>query len=286
MHLFLVDETNKHFVENHFFIVGGLVFTPDQASEVSNAVALRRHDAGFRPGDSFKFNTSERPGYVSPDEHREAKRLVVSDLRDIGVRMVVSLVLHDLCQSRSYDDQMEWSLNTLAGAYRKLLLRDGARGIMLMDRDNDRFDHLEHLYQHGLQFQNGTSIDLSDRIMLFGMTNDNASHLSSAADIALGAFRYCVNTAVGEGRESVAREMFPHLAEILWSNGRPGRARKILDYGYYPRPKVPNIRVAAHKQRYHDLADALLAYSTSESRTPDRFAEPMRRRQQSPEGAP
>ncbi|MFB9309509.1 hypothetical protein BJY17_001029 [Agromyces hippuratus] len=257
MHIFLVDETNRDYVENHFFIVGGLVYTPEQIPLVDAAVAACRAAAGYRPGDNFKFNTNERPSYVSPETHREAKKSLIADLRRIGVRMIVSVVLHDLCRNQTYDERMEWSLNTVAGAYRKLLVADQARGIMLMDRDNDRFDHLEHLFQHGLTFQDGSHIGLHDRIVLFGMTNDNASNLSSAADIALGAFRYSVNTAVGAGREPVAREMFPDLAAIMWS-GEVGGRRRFRGFGYLPRPLTP---VAPHLARYTNLAEALHSYS-------------------------
>lgn len=259
VHMFLVDETNRDFVENTFFIVGGLVYTPEQIPLVDRAVALCRGAAGYRSGDSFKFNTNERPAYVSIEDHRDAKKSLIADLKEIGVRMIVSVVLHDLCRDQSYDQRMEWSLNTLAGAYRKLLVAERARGIMLMDRDNDRFDHLEHLFQHGLTFQDGSQIGLQDRIQLFGMTNDNASNLSSAADIALGAFRYCVNTAVGQGREPVAREMFPDLASIMWAVETADGNQQIRGYGYHPRPKEQ--RVPAHRERYSNLASALASYS-------------------------
>ncbi|TFC15214.1 hypothetical protein E3O19_08780 [Cryobacterium algoritolerans] len=151
-------------------------------------------------------------------------------------------------------------MNTVTGAYRKMLSSEGTHGIMLMDRDNDRFDHLEYLFQHGLDMR-GSHIRVDDRIMLFGMTNDNASNLSSAADIALGAFRYCVNTAVGDGREPVAREMFPNLAEIMWAKELAEGAQLFSGYGYHPRPKLDQIRVQSHRSRYDNLAAALNSYS-------------------------
>ncbi|MFJ2505088.1 hypothetical protein [Microbacterium sp. NPDC087592] len=263
MHMFMVDETNRDYVEGHFFIVGGLVFTPEHALAVDRAVSARRAEFGYRPGDNFKFNTNERPAYVTPDQHREVKRLVIADLKEIGVRMIVSVVLHDLCRDQPYDTRMDWGLNTLAGAYRKLLVADRAHGIMLIDRDNDRFDHLEYLFQHGLRMFSGDHIRVHDRIKLFGMTNDNASNLSSAADIALGAFRYCVNTAVGAGREPVARVMFPDLAEVMWGVPVVGEQtdKQIAGYGYHARPKTQNITVPWHKERYFSLAAALTKYS-------------------------
>lgn len=260
MHLFLVDETNRDYVENHFFIVGGLVFTPEQVDAVDAAVSACRHEAGFQPGDSFKFDTNSRPAHVSIDDHREAKRLLIEKLHEIGVRMIVSVVLHDLAANQDYDTRMEWALNTLAGAYRQLLTADGARGMMLMDRDNDRFDHLEYLFQHGLRMYTGTHIGVSDRIRLFGMTNDNASNLSSAADITLGAFRYCANTAVGDGREPVARAMFPTLARIMWSRF-DGTIDRIGGYGYHARPRLDRIGVPDMRARYEALSAALAAYA-------------------------
>lgn len=264
MHLFLVDETNRDYVENHFFIVGGLVFRPDQIAAVDAAVATRRVQAGFRPGDSFKFDTNARPRYVDAAQHREAKKDLVADLEQIGVRMIVSVVLHDLAANQDYDTRMEWALNTLAGAYCRLLESDGAIGMMLMDRDNDRFDHLEYLFQHGMKMWTGNHIPAADRIKLFGMTNDNASNLSSAADIALGAFRYCANTAVGNGREPVAREMFPNLANIMWSVVDGAGNLRIGGYGYHPRPKREKIGSPEMLQRYDDLAAALASYSLDE----------------------
>jgi hypothetical protein len=260
MHMFLVDETNRDFVENHFFIVGGVIFTPEQASTVTEAVAARREAAGYRPGDSLKFNTTERPDHITPSAHREIKKLVIDDLCSIGVRMIASVVLHDLCQQQTFSQRMNWSLNTVAAAYRRLLIEDRAQGAMLIDRDNDRFNHLEHLFQHGLQYKN-KEVSLSDRILLLGMTINNGSHLSSAADIALGAFRYCVNTAVGAGREPVAKAMFPPLAEMMWSNGAPGPGRQIKGFGYHPRPMPFNIEAPVHERRYANLSRALNEYS-------------------------
>lgn len=210
------------------------------------AVAKRRREAGFRPGDSFKFSTSERPSYVDAAAHREAKRDVVADLKEIGVRMIVNVVLHDLCKGQDYNTRMEWALNTLAYAYLRLLREDEAYGYMLMDRDNDRFGHLETLFQTGLGMPGGQVL-LHDKIKLFGMTSDNASNLSSAADIALGAFRYCANTVSGKGREDVAKAMFPALASIMWSRTEAGRER-IGGYGYNPRPK------SSHRRGSHEEA--------------------------------
>lgn len=264
MHLFIVDETNREPSKNHFFIVGGLVFTEKQISAVDCAVQARREGAGYKPGDNFKFNTNERPKYVSPDQHREAKRLLIADLNEIGVRMIVSLVLEQICRNKSHGERMEYNLNMLALRYHDLLTAEDAYGLFLMDRDNDRFDYLEQRYQHGLDMSyNNTKHILRDRIRLFGMTNDNASNLSSASDICLGAFRYCVNAAVGAGREDVARVMFPDIARLMWSrDGAVDGKRQIGGFGFNPSPRTSNISQRRYKERYETLSEALTQFST------------------------
>ncbi len=97
--------------------------------------------------------------------------------------MIVYVILHDLCMEQNYDTRMNWALNTIMYAYADMLSREDATGIALLDRDNGRYDHLEHLFQNGLQFPGGRNFYLDHRIKLFGMTSDNASHISSAADV-------------------------------------------------------------------------------------------------------
>src|SRR5205814_1878499 len=103
-------------------------------------------------------------------------------------------------------------------------------GGMLIDRTDEHFVHLSSLYQHG-NVSPGWTKQHSDRILFFGQTNDNASNLSSAADIAMGAFRYCVNAAGGQGREGVAKEMYPPIARMIWGV-RVGK-RIVLDHHGY-----------------------------------------------------
>lgn len=260
MYWFIVDETNRDYSANHFFIVGGLVFTADQVEPVDAAVRDIRAKYGYQPGDSFKFDTRARPDQVTIEQSTAAKGELISAIRDIGVRMITYVILHDLCMNQSYDLRMNYALNTLAYAYSDLLRAESASGVMLMDRDNDRYAHLEHLFQSGLQFPGGRTFRLDHRIKLFGMTNDNASHLSSASDVALGAFRYCVNTAGGWGRDAVARDMFPVLSSILWGIEQ-GDVRRIGGYGFHARPNrvgKPEFQVL-----YSGLKEGLMRYANA-----------------------
>lgn len=258
MYWFLVDETNKNPVPNHFFIVGGLVFTSEQAAAVDVEIRRIRAAAGYQPMDSLKFDTNARPAHVSLEWATWAKGQVIDVLCAQGVRMIVYVILHDICINEPYDTKMNYALNVLAGAYHDLLSREDATGVMLIDRDNERYDHLEGMFQAGLQYPNGYSRAVDDRIKLFGMTNDNASHLSSAADVALGALRYCINTAVGVGREEVARAILPKLTQVIWKAQTP-EGLMMRGYGFHKFPL--EIRAATYKQRYEQLVLALNAYA-------------------------
>lgn len=258
MYWFLVDETNKDFAAGKFFIVGGLVFTEEQFEQVDALVRAVRHQYRFGRGDSLKFDTNSRPAHIDAKNHRDAKQALIQGLRDIGVRMLAYVILHDLCKSQTYHVKMNFALNTLVYAYYDLLGREKATGVMLIDRDNDRYDHLEHLFQNGLDF-NGRTFSVDERIHLFGMTNDNASHLSSATDVALGAFRYCVNAAGGWGSDTVAQAMFPPLGAMMWGIENSEGVKQVRGYGYHPRPH--EVRVPAYQERYTALGKALEQYS-------------------------
>lgn len=261
MHWFLVDETNRDYSADHFFIVGGLVFTEPQIDLVDTAVREVRDAYGYRPGDSLKFDTNGRPDYITPQQHKDAKQDLIERLRNIGVRMIVYVILHDICVNEPYDTRMNFALNTLVYAYDDLLYRDGATGLMLIDRDNGRYDHLEYLFQYGLDFE-GRQLSVNSRIRLFGQTNDNASHLSSATDVALGAFRYCVNAAGGWGRNDVARAMFPPLGDLLWGVETQNGVKQVRGYGYHPRPQT--VKAYRYKELYDSLAAALATFSNDD----------------------
>lgn len=263
MHLFLVDETNAGYMPDKFFILGGLVFTEEQVTKVDAAVKARRREYGYKDGDSFKFNTHTRPEQVSIEQFRDAKQALISDLKEISVRMIATVCLHNVA-GNDPDRNMEFGLNQVAASYHRLLTKEQGQGFMLMDRDNDRYDYLERFHQHGFDY-GGSQKSVQDRVLLFGMTNDNASHLASATDIALGAFRYCVNAAGGEGRDTVAKAMFGDLASLIWGVADPKAGkRQTKGYGYIPSPEPTNIRVAKYRERYENLAKALEQYALTE----------------------
>ncbi|QEW00115.1 hypothetical protein F6J84_08405 [Microbacterium caowuchunii] len=258
MYWFLVDETNKNPVPGHFFIVGGLVFAPEQANAIDMEMRRIRTEAGYRVNDSLKFDTNTRPAHVTIERATWAKSEVISALSAHGVRMIVYVILHDIIANQDYSTSMNFALNVVTGAYYDLLGRERATGVMLIDRDNERYDHLEGLFQSGLRYPNGFTRQVDDRIKLFGQTNDNASHLSSAADIALGAFRYCINAAVGSGREGVARAIMPQLTKLVWTVD-DGAGPVLRGFGFHKFPL--EVKKQAFRQRYEQVSTMLNSYA-------------------------
>ena len=173
------------------------------------------------------------------------------------------VILHNIADQRT---RIPYALNTVSWAYHRLLERDQASGAMMIDRDDDQHVHLASMFQNGISVGSRTA-RLDDRIKFFGMSSNNASHLSSAVDVTLGAFRYCVNTAGGDGNEVVARDIFPPLAKLLWSIGN-GENRRIGGYGYHARPE--SVRAPSYAEKYSELAATLSRFAGADtSEDPD-----------------
>ena len=256
MHWFVADETNKDSSQGEFFIYGGLVFTEEQIPLVHAAVDAIRLKYGYQPGDDFKFHTRARPSQVTIDSARLAKQELVEALKAIGVRMIVYVVLHDIATNRTEVERMNYALDTVSWAYHRLLDMERTDGVMLIDRDDDQHNHLAHLFQHGIAV-GGKQVSVRDRIRFFGQTSNNASHLSSAVDVALGAFRYCANAAGGVGSDEVARAIFSPLSELLWGVGTD--PKQVGGHGFIARPI--EVHAPAFDVRYTQLRTALTTYS-------------------------
>lgn len=259
MHWFVVDETNKNSTPGEFFIIGGLVLTEPQIEEVHDAVEDIRQRHGYRPGDKLKFQSSSRPDHVPIASARDAKKDVITALNRLQVRMITYVLLHDIGKNMNEQARMEWGLNTVALAYHKLLRSEQSWGCMMIDRDDQQHGHLVTLFQQGA---GNPLISLNDRIKFYGMTSDNASHLSSAVDIALGGFRFCVNAAVRDANSDKAsptvRAIFEPISRLLWGV-EEGPVRRIGGYGFHARPN--SVRKSEFAAKYTDLRQKLSAFA-------------------------
>lgn len=264
MHVFMIDETNKNPVPGDFFVVGGLAFTDAQIAQVHESVTEIRRRHGYQPSDNLKFQTSARPKHVSIDAATQAKQDVIQALSDHGVRMIVYVLLHDIGISQGERNRMAYAINTLASTYHKLLRLENASGLFLIDRDDHQYPLMEDIFRNGVGAER--KFPLSDRIHLFGQSANGASNLSSAVDIALGGFRFCVNHAtrsdqLGPRSGDVAKTIFSGLSNLLWGESRDGM-KYIGGRGYIERPQTPPY-VASYRIKYEELRSKLMEYGSS-----------------------
>lgn len=80
--------------------------------------------------------------------------------------------------------------------------------------------------------QDGEKINL-DRITLFSSTCINASHLTSAMDIILGSWRYCINNPFNS---AAAKSMMADITKLIWCV-RDGKDLYAFEKGLIFRPK-------------------------------------------------
>lgn len=264
MHWFVIDETNKNPKPGQFLVIGGLVLRPKQVDKVHNAIEKIRKKHGYRDGDSLKFQVASRPAHVTIEDATRAKRAVIKKLRKFKVRMIVYVILHDIAVNKSDRERMEMGLNTLVWAYHRLLSSEKTTGAMLIDRDDAQHGHLVHLFQEGIKVGRSAP-QVRDRVVLFGMTANNSSHLSSAVDIALGGFRYCVNAASLDeehGAHMTAKSIFRPLSRLIWGV-QQGQIRRLGGYGFLARPL--DVRAARYESKYKILREKLNEYSRAEA---------------------
>jgi hypothetical protein len=82
-------------------------------------------------------------------------------------------------------------------------------------------------------FDDGRPDQPLSRIVLYASSCDGASHAASAADIVLGAFRYCVNERT---RLEVPATLLPKLGLMMWHR-REGNVLYVRDLGLHFRPR-------------------------------------------------
>ncbi len=261
---FHVDETNVSVKDGEFLIVGGLVLTGTQIMNVDLAIDFIRKHYGFNQSDAFKFNTKSRPSQVSIEDFARAKELAISLLEPLGIRMIVYVVLHDIAKSKTQEEVMSMAFNSLFAHFdMRFLDAHQSKGVVCIDRLSDQFafKYLQDKHQAGVTFAGGREQQL-ERIMHYSVTTDGASHISSLVDIALGAFRYCVNLSNSPQKDEkleIANRMLRPLSQALWSGEKDGQ-RVITGFGYLPHPRG-GIRVDAYRLKYETLAQDLQRWS-------------------------
>lgn len=224
MFLLQCDETNlQATAQSKFFIYGGLIMRTDAVPVLTARVEEIRERAGFARDDSFKFQTVTRPDGMDQAVWNEAKSDVLTATADVGACLITCLVLHDLARNQR-EHLIEWQLDAVTIAFDGYLGHHDDYGLCVVDRlgDGAEYELLRTKFTHGgaTSWSGRTRFE---RIVHFSSSRDGASHVSTAVDIALGSFRYCVNQ---RGDSPTPLLLYPKVHPLLEAFGRdyPGRS--------------------------------------------------------------
>lgn len=245
------DETNQQpSATAKFFIYGGVFVPADRLQDLHNLVQTARDQNDYAPTDQFKFSPASKPPQVTPEKFRLAKRAVLQGCGALGIRFAACLTLHAIAKNRNLEELVSWGANTVIAAFHRFLTEENATGVCVVDRlpFDTGYRYLQEKFRIGLSFQNGNVMPL-DRILLFASTCEGASHASSATDIILGSFRYCVD----ERAKNIApKEMLPVIANMMWHRRR-GDTIHVREKGLMFRPK--EVMVPEYQKEYDDLVE-------------------------------
>ena len=254
-YVLLTDETNQQPSEQaRFFIYGGVFLPCSALPDLHELVRAARADAGYQRSDDLKFDTRSRPAHVTRAQHTAAKRRILEGCAQLDIKFVAYVVLHEIARERSLEQLVRWGVNTVLSTFQRFLEREDEWGMCIVDRLPFAHGHrsLEETFQLGLQMPNNRRRVLS-RVLMLAETTQRESFISSAVDVILGSFRYCVNE---RERHRATAAMLPHIVEMMWSR-REGDTVYVREYGLLFRPI--EVRSQRYRREYDRLADHFVA---------------------------
>jgi hypothetical protein len=258
MHILFTDETNlpQRDAKTKFFAYGGLIVPLKNLAGLHDEIAQVRANAGYLPTDELKFDTRARPQQVTIEKAKVAKRRVIEICAEQGCKFIVCVVLHAIARGKSVDELIEFGANVVVEKFHRFLVINDSHGVVAMDRFSSRGEYkvMADRFSGGLLYQDGNKtkrVPLT-RIHLFTSTCSNASHASSAMDISLGGFRFCINA--GAPKPEPAKAIMRNVANLLWCERR-GEELMALERGLVFRPYV--VRVPKYQAEYDALLEGI-----------------------------
>lgn len=219
--------------------------------ELHTRISEIRLKTGYHPEDTLKFETRSRPKQVGDQEFKIAKEETLLACKNHGCLFIVFLIHHQIARNQLQADKVKWSCNHVIGRFNRFLTEESDYGICLVDRLPIEGDYrfLSEKFSKGLDQEDGNYVPL-ERILLFGSTCIDSSHLASAVDIVLGSFRYCVN----HPERYVSPEIFFNVAPLLWGKEEDG-VRYVRERGLILRPM--EVRAPQYQEDYDSLIEQL-----------------------------
>jgi hypothetical protein len=249
-----------------FFLYGGVFIDVDELPAIHEKIEKLRRDAGFGTSDSLKFVAKGRPGALSPEQHRDIKRAVIALAEEHGVTFCAYLVLQAIAKVQQAENIVHWGCNTVLARYNQFLHERNDHGVVVLDRFSGHadkaFNYAKVKFQRGLTF--GRDLDAPlDRVLGIGFTCDGAAHMSSVADIILGALGYCISEGINT---EAAQTMFPTLIRLMWKRTWNGQTTAV-EFGFNLRPKIEDVKSLRYREMYVDLMERLNGYLAAAQNT-------------------
>lgn len=259
MHWLLADETNAGTTDGQFFVYGGLIFPPEAIPRIHSEIAQLRTAFGLKTGQDLKFSNQKG---VSPEVQGEIKKAVLELVAENGCKFVATAVLHEIRANKSEERGMEFAINTVTLLFRRYLEAEESYGGMLIDRVDKKYvngtlNSMASNFQDGLSFFNDFQLKVNDKILVFGMTNNSSSHLTSCSDIVLGSFGYCVNASTGHAKANweTAAKIMPKIKQLFWGGSSSDVVFEPSGFALSPQ------KVSAFGNQYFDLRKKLRVLS-------------------------
>lgn len=250
MYVLLTDETNSQPAKGiTFFITGGLFFPAEAFLALDAGIEKIRNANGYSPTDCLKFDTRSRPSGVTAEQAIAAKSQVVDLCLELECRFI-AVVVHHSVVTKEADGKFLWPLNTLIAKFEYFLKQEDEFGLCVLDNlplKGGQWKYLSERFTKGLYLEHKQKYMPLRQIRLFAASCNNASHISSATDIILGAFRYCVNQPQ---KAAVAKTMFSKVARMMHYKMLNGK-RALREYGLLLRPKT--VELSSYQQEYDNL---------------------------------
>jgi len=247
MYILYADETNYDSTGNDFFIYGGVSIESDKAASLSSCIDSLRDKYGYKPLDPLKFNTRERPTYITPDRHREIKKEIIESAVAHDVKLFVSFIYHDI--AKSPDAARRNEINRICYHFNCYMNWRNDHGLVLLDnfQDDQLSEILKEKFSVGLIGLPYSQHYRLERILGFHLASIGSSHFCSVIDVVIGAIRFVVNSRNDRHKEKVCLTILKQIQPLFIKDS----SGAIDEISLFYSPKV--VKADKFYQKYVEL---------------------------------
>ena len=258
MYLLYCDETNYEKRCGDFFVYGVVAIDSTKAATLSAEIEGIRNRLETPRDYLLKFNPG--PLGFSHDKFIELKRGVMNAAAQSDCRLLINLLLHDVAQSSEH--ARRFGINTLCYHFDCLLNRLNEKGIVLIDRFNDReIDaQLRERLAVGLTGMPPYGSELRiQHILGYHYAAIGQSHFCSVVDVILGSMRFAINAFTRQENDHLASaiNILAQLAPLFYR----AEGEQVHEISLWFSPKV--IRNQHYREQYLALQEFLAAHGVT-----------------------